>query len=142
VDGYVPDHFVFLVNKKLKAKWVDTVTHWIPLIVSEYSSKKPEIVLHEFKETDFSSIKNAYKELVCSLKKEGQVAVDITPGRKYMSAIAMEIGLSMEIDHVYYLHLSDYSYENSPYPLVPLTRHELIDMNREFDNEIHHKKVC
>jgi len=116
VDNYCPDKFVFLVNKKLKQEWIDAVISWVPLILSEYSSKAPAIILHEFKETDFSTIKDTYEELVCSFKEKGQVAIDITPGRKYMSAIAMEAGISRNADHIYYLHLKDYRYENSPYP--------------------------
>lgn len=142
VDRYVPDHFIFLVNKELEAEWIDTVQKWVPLIISEYSSKCPEITLHEFIETDFSTLKETYGELVCRLKEKGQVAVDITPGRKYMSAIAMETGISQKVDHVYYLHLNDHHYEHSPYPLVPLTRNELLDMKFEFNREIKQEKVC
>ncbi|RSD33279.1 MAG: hypothetical protein CI953_1679, partial [Methanohalophilus sp.] len=52
--------------------------------------------------------------------------------RKYMSAISMEVGLEMGVDHVYYMHLSDNRYQNSPYPLIPKHRHALIDMKKEF----------
>ena len=135
MDKYVADKFVLLVNPKLKNEWIDTVMNWIPFIVSEYSSKCPDIILHEFKETDFTTIMNNYEDLICGFKKEGQVAVDITPGRKYMSAIAMEMGISKQADHVYYLHLKDHTYEHSPYPLIPLTRHELLDMKVESNKQ-------
>jgi hypothetical protein len=34
---------------------------------------------------------------------------------------------------MYYLHLKDNSYQNQPYPLIPLWKHNLIDIKKEFD---------
>jgi hypothetical protein len=133
IDGFVPDKLIFLVNRDLWAGWINDVKHWVPLVISGYSSKSSEMVFHEVKETDFSTIKNAYRNYMKNLSKEDEVAIDITPGRKYMSAIAMEIGLSMNADHVYYLHLTDRQYENSPYPVIPVFRHTLIDLKKEFE---------
>ncbi len=130
--GYVPDHAVFMINRELNEEWIDIVRHWVPRILEEYGVEDPLLSTHMVEETGFQMICEEYRAHLFDLKANDEVAVDITPGRKYMSAIAMEMGLSMNADHVYYLHLTDNRYHNIPYPIVPLHRHELIDMKKEF----------
>ncbi len=132
VDGYVPERVVFLVNDKLKDRWVDEVLNWVPLILEGYGVKEPSIDLHDVDETDFRSILKVYDQYIPEFKKSGQVALDITPGRKYMSAIGMQGGLLFEAEHIYYMHLKDVRYQNCAYPLIPSHLNSLIDMQKVF----------
>jgi CRISPR/Cas system-associated protein Csm6 len=58
----------------------------------------------------------------------GEVAVDITPGRKYMSAIAMQSGLLAGANKIYYLFLSDPQYQDMAFPLIPASKQRLFEM--------------
>jgi hypothetical protein len=54
------------------------------------------MITHPVEETGFNTIRNVYRACIAYFKKDGLVAVDITitPGRKYMSAIAMYSGMA------------------------------------------------
>jgi len=56
--------------------------------------------------------------------------VDITPGRKYMSAILMATGTNRQskVHAIYYNHLRDMRYMQSAFPQVPRGQHELRDL--------------
>jgi hypothetical protein len=131
-EGYVPEHVKFLTNRELKEEWKDTIGNWVPTLLEKYGVTDPLYSTKNIVETDFQDIYAKYRSLLSEIGEKDEVAVDITPGRKYMSAISMEVGLEMGVDHVYYMHLSDNRYQNSPYPLIPKHRHTLIDMKKEF----------
>ncbi|WP_462273258.1 hypothetical protein [Methanohalophilus sp.] len=134
-EGYVPEHVKFLTNNELKEEWKDTIGNWVPTLLEEYGVKDPLYSTNKIEETNFNGIHDKYRSIFSEIGENDEVAVDITPGRKYMSAISMEIGLEMGADHVYYMHLSDNRYQNSPYPLIPKHRHTLIDLKKEFDDK-------
>ncbi|MFU8768083.1 MAG: hypothetical protein ACNA7I_10570, partial [Candidatus Methanoperedens sp.] len=58
------------------------------------------------------------------------IAIDITPGRKIMSAFSMFYGLLPDgADRVYYLHLFDVKkYGNKSFIGIPADEHNLINM--------------
>lgn len=62
--------------------------------------------------------------------KPEKIVLDMTPGRKYMSAINVYYGYSLsEIPiQVYYLHLEESKYQDVPYPLSPIIKNKLIDI--------------
>ena len=63
-------------------------------------------------------------------QRTDKIILDMTPGRKYMSAINVYYGYSIaEIPiQVYYLHLEESKYQDVPYPLSPIIKNELIDI--------------
>lgn len=132
IDGYVPDKVLFIVNEQLGPGPVNTAKRWVREILKEYGVKEPIFEEIDVPETDFSDLKAAFEGNISEFKMDGSVAVDMTPGRKYMSAIAMHTGLEIGADHVYYLHLSDNRYQNKPFPLIPLHRQRLVDMVSEY----------
>lgn len=62
--------------------------------------------------------------------KPNKIILDMTPGRKYMSAINVYYGFNLaEIPiQVFYLHLEEIKYQDVPYPLNPIIKNELIDI--------------
>ena len=62
--------------------------------------------------------------------KPNKIILDMTPGRKYMSAINVYYGYNLdEIPiQVFYLHLDENKYQDVPYPLCPIIKNELIDI--------------
>jgi len=131
IDGYVPDRVLFIVNEQVNPASIDTAKRWVLEILKEYGVNEPVFEEIDIVETDFIDLKEAFKGNIFDFKADGPVAVDMTPGRKYMSAITMHTGLAAECDHVYYLHLSDYRYQNKPFPLIPMHKQRLVDMVSE-----------
>ncbi|MCK4814282.1 hypothetical protein KA005_00815 [bacterium] len=131
IDGYVPDRVLFIVNEQLGQAPIDTAKRWVYEILKEYGVKEPIFEEISVNETDFIDLKETFKGNISAFKTDGAVAVDMTPGRKYMSAITMHTGLEERADHVYYLHLSDNKYQNKPFPLIPMYKQRLVDMVSE-----------
>lgn len=131
IDGYVPDRVMFIVNEQLGPASIDTAKRWVREILMEYGVNNPIIEEIDIPETDFLELKETLKGNISEFKTDGAVAIDMTPGRKYMSAIAMHTSIEMGADHVYYLHLSDNKYQNKPFPLIPMHNQRLVDMVSE-----------
>ena len=62
----------------------------------------------------------------------GTAAVDVTPGRKFMSAIAFQAEIQLNADHVFYLYVSNNRFYGRLYPDVPRPVVELIDFQEVF----------
>ena len=62
--------------------------------------------------------------------KPDKIILDITPGRKYMSAINVYYGYNLKDIpiQVLYLHLEESKYQDVPFPLAPIINNELIDI--------------
>ncbi|MBC7086203.1 MAG: hypothetical protein H5T43_07560 [Methanomethylovorans sp.] len=133
-EGYVPDSLMLFVNEELSETSINTVRQWLPIVLVEYGIKEPSIRTLNVNETGFHEIKDFYGSCISSFKEKGEIAVDITPGRKYMSAIAMAAGISENANHVYYLHLKDSLYQDKPLSLIPAHKCQLIDLKKEFEH--------
>jgi hypothetical protein len=106
--GYVPDKFYFLETPSSK-ETMDKVKDMIPEITAAYDSDIPEVDIKMTEleeENDFDGIYNHVTEAISeSRENDAEVAVDITPGRKFMTAITFATGMRGNADHVYYLYL-------------------------------------
>ena len=62
--------------------------------------------------------------------QDSEIAIDMTPGRKYMSSIAMGLALTNRkiVNKLYYLHLEIQGYQDSPFIKIPLPFQNLIFM--------------
>jgi len=72
-------------------------------------------------------------------QKPKKIILDITPGRKYMSAINLIFASRIEnmVIQVFYLYLHENIYQNIPYPLTPIIKNNLIDVmefNLDFED--------
>jgi hypothetical protein len=77
-------------------------------------------------ETDYEDIASFFVDSIGTATDDDTVAIDITPGRKFMSAIAFQAGLRHGADHVFYLHLQATAYGRC-YPDIPRTNVDLVD---------------
>ncbi len=65
------------------------------------------------------------------------LALDMTPGRKFMSALVFAAGVKLHHHStrgavaVYYLHLKDDRYHGLPFPYIPVAAQELVDIFAE-----------
>lgn len=125
-EEIIPDEIRLLSNPGLD----ETVSVLQPLltdIVAEYDSETTVTVHSLDTETRYSEIVSFFVGGIKDAQgQSASVAVDFTPGRKFMSAIAFQAGLQYDADHVFYLHLqaTDYGYS---YPDIPRTNAELVD---------------
>jgi hypothetical protein len=103
-------------------------------VVIEYGGDAPELSATRLdEETDFQRIVEHFREPISRLHDDGgTAAVDVTPGRKFMSAIAFQAGMQFEADHVYYLYISNNQFYGRLYPDVPRPVTEFIDFTEVF----------
>jgi hypothetical protein len=128
-EGFVPDRLYMIENPKV----TDTVAQALDLaveIINAYGGDDPDIQLTSVdSELYFDQLYAHAKEAIADVREtDGEVAVDFTPGRKFMSAIAFSVGMHHEADHVYYFYLENTTrYGGRIYPSIPRTASQLYD---------------
>lgn len=125
--GFVPDRARILSNPGV-ADSVAAASETFDTIVDAYGGDV-DITQHSLEhETDFPDIVGFYRSAIETAKDNGDtIAVDVTPGRKFMSAIAFQAGFRFEADHVYYFHRKAGGYHGQFYAEIPRTATDLID---------------
>ncbi|WP_440991581.1 hypothetical protein [Haloarchaeobius baliensis] len=124
--GYVPDEVRILSNPPVM-EHVAEAKALMSEVIAAYGGDA-EIAVHELTtETDFESIVAFYRDQVEGSPADDEVAIDVTPGRKFMSAIAFQAGIQFGADHVYYFHRKAGGYYGQYYPEIPRTATDLID---------------
>jgi len=131
-DKYVPDNVIWIINTQIHSDIVETVKDWTSGILIAYGVKRPVINDILVDETDVLGLRDTIYGAIHQSKKMGTIAIDMTPGRKYMSAIAMQSGIAAGADKIYYLFLSDIRYQDTPFALIPTKKQRLIEMISEF----------
>lgn len=132
-DGYRPEELHVLDNPGVGDQF-DAITSMMERVVLEYGGPDPELHVTELEEeTDFEGIVEHFRTPIARITDEGgTVAVDVTPGRKFMSAIAFQAGIQFEADHVYYLYVSNNRFYGRLYPDVPRPVVDLVDFQEVF----------
>lgn len=127
-EGFVPDHCYFLDNPEVEEA-VQRAIEYTNAVVEAYGGDPPTVHLTSLEdEIEFDRIRTFVQEAIEEANARGdEVAVDITPGRKFMSAIAFAAGMRYGADHVYYFYLSSYGSWGGLYPEIPRSAIELID---------------
>ena len=125
--GFVPDRLYIIENPKVTdevARAVDLATE----IVDAYGDHELDIRMASINsELDFDRPYAHTKEAIEEVHEDdGEVAVDFTPGRKFMSALAFATGMHYDADHVYYFYLED-TPRGRIYPSIPRTKSRLYD---------------
>lgn len=126
-SGYVPDEVTILSNPGV-AESVAAASDNFEAIIEAYGGD-PNVSRHGLEhETDFQGIIEYYQTAIEAARDSGDaVAIDVTPGRKFMSAIAFQAGFQFEADHVYYFHRKAGDYQGQYYPEIPRSATDLID---------------
>lgn len=131
-----PDKFYLLHTENMRVlKNLETCKKYLNEILREYSNnnfKEENLINYQIENETYELYSITMKKIIeRALKDENaKLIIDMTPGRKYMSAINMFYGLK-SIDNsvqVLYLYLEEARYQKVPYPLTPIIKNELIDI--------------
>jgi hypothetical protein len=126
---YIPDKFYFLETPSTK-ETMKEVKEMVPDITAAYDSQISDIEIEVTEletENDFEGIYDHVTEAISeSRENDAEVAIDITPGRKFMTAITFATGMRENADHVYYLYLKTRA-RGLTYSELPRTGTELYD---------------
>lgn len=131
-QGYVPDTILLLENPGV-SDVVDRAVGTITETISAYGTADPEIDITTLEtETAFDRVLTHLTDgIEAATEADDAVAVDITPGRKFMSAIAFAAGMRYDADHVFYLYMNSPSYYGQSYAEIPRTATTLYDFTEE-----------
>ena len=125
-DGYVPDSIQLLSNPTVQDH-VAPVVPFLEAIVDAYDGDATVDVNTITAETAFAEIVAFFRSGIEAAGEDEQVAVDMTPGRKFMSAIAFQAGIRYQADHVFYLLLDSAEFYGQLFPDIPRSAVDLID---------------
>lgn len=126
-DGYLPTD-VYVLDNPVIRDVTDRATTMLKTVVTAYGGEEPDVEVETIdEERDFEAIV-AYLTAAIESGRDGEaeIAIDVTPGRKFWSIIAFRAGLEYDVDHLYYAHL-DGEYFGECFPTIPRTAIDLVD---------------
>ena len=126
-DGYVPTD-VYLLDNPTIHDVSEAATAMIETIVTANGGDEPTVTVETIDdERDFEAIVAYLKSSIGDGNgDDAEVAVDVTPGRKFWPIISFQAGIEYGADHLYYVHM-DGSYYGESYPTIPRTAIDLVD---------------
>lgn len=129
--GYVPDEVWVLDNPGVHDRMERTIELIERVVAAHDGAVDPNTTRLE-DETDFQAIIEHFQTIATTAGEDDTVAFDVTPGRKFMSAIAFQAGFRYEADHVFYLHVASGDLFGRVYPDLPRTATSLYDFREVF----------
>nr|MDO8080268.1 hypothetical protein [Candidatus Freyarchaeota archaeon] len=131
-ESFIPERVHLFKNRRVEHN-VAPVKEWITRILKPYgidAGKEDFFQVHDADEDDIDGFAVAFRGVVEAEAGVGnEVAIDITPGRKFMSAYAMLVGKECKVRKIYYLHLYNISdYRDKAFILIPLDQQNLINL--------------
>lgn len=131
-EGYVPTDVHVLANPAIEGVIPD-VRAMVETIVTAHDGDQPTVsVTHLEEELDFSGIVSYLQSAIDEARTvDAEVAIDVTPGRKFWSFISFQAGVANEVDHLYYIHISSDTFFGSTFPTIPRPAGQLIDFTEE-----------
>lgn len=130
--GYLPTDIYVLDNPEI-AETTESATTLAKTVVTAYDGDEPTVTVETIDdELDFEAI-IAYLEsaIAAGQEADADVAVDVTPGRKFWSIISFRAGFHYDVDHIYYVRIPN-AYFGELYPTIPRTALELVDFTEVF----------
>lgn len=123
-SGYVPNQVKILINEGVSEQAEEAIA-LVQEILSVYDVSEPAVERVTLEnERDFDRIVQYYQSAIESAET---AAVDVTPGRKFVSALAFQAGAEYGADHVYYLYVESQRYYGQLYPSIPEPATDLVD---------------
>ncbi len=131
-EKFIPDKVILLNNQdqdEIVKKNYPIVESWLKTILIEYGIENPIINSVEANENSMKEYFETFKKVYEEHEKDN-VAIDMTPGRKFMSGIAMWLASqpNSNIEKLYYLQLWGQEYQNLPFIKIPLIKQKLINV--------------
>ena len=142
-EQFIPEKVILLHNGHENpdiAENVADVIDWVRRILKVYGIDNPIFEEVPIREAEINSYRDIYLKLINKIEKDkeciNETAIDLTPGRKFMSSIAMAVGLKKRkfIKKLYYLHLNFPEYLNYPYIKIPFVFQKLINILEIYDD--------
>lgn len=127
-DEYVPTD-VYILDNPVIGDVTEAATSLMKTIVTAHGGGEPSITVETIdEETNFDAI-SAYlhSAIEAGQDSNADIAVDISPGRRFWSVISFQAGITHEVDHIYYSHVESEAYFGETYPTIPRTAINLID---------------
>lgn len=126
-EGFVPGRVHLLSNPNVE-RYVERMEETLSMVTTAYGRTELDVDVTRLEsETDFGGIVSHFRDPIDARGPNDDVAVDLTPGRKFMSAVAFQVGMSEEADHVFYNHVDSVDYFGRVHSTVPDAASELID---------------
>lgn len=127
-EGFIPTDLYLLQNPGVTEEIEQAITI-ARTVIKGYGGDEPEIHLTELEsDRQFDRVLTHFSDGISTVKAgDGEVAVDITPGRKSMSAIAFAAGIEYDADHIFYLYLASDDLHAQCYPEMARTATQLYD---------------
>ena len=147
-----PDRVFILYseNDKRIINYLEKTMNYLINILMIYSNKQfnvKNLKVCPFEREDIDFYETKLKEVIIKEIKSNpdKIILDMTPGRKYMSALMMLYGIKDFKTNipfeVLYLHLYDEQFFNSPYPLIPIRENKFINIFNYRRNFIQDLKI-
>lgn len=127
-DGFVPTDIYVLDNPGIEDV-TESVVSLMKTVVTAHGGEEPSIEVETIEdEVDFGAIID-YLQTAIEAGHEGdsEIAVDVTPGRKFWSIISFRAGFEYDVDHLYYVHLATSDHYGECFPTIPRSAISLID---------------
>ena len=127
-EPFVPDTVCLLDNPGL-GETVETAGDLILTVLEQHGVTDPTLhVKNVDSETAFDQLVARYRDEIQQAREDdADIAVDVTPGRKFMSVIAFNAGTTFDVDHIFYFYLRSNEYYSRIYPDIPQPAAELYD---------------
>lgn len=122
-DGYVPTD-IYVLNNPVIDDVTTAATSLMKTIVTAHGCDEPSITVDTIdEETDFDAIL-AYLQSAIETGRDADadIAVDISPGRRFWSVISFQASLEHGVAHLYYSHVKSEAYFGETYPTIPRTQ--------------------
>lgn len=127
-EAYVPTD-VYVLDNPVIADVTEAATSLMKTVVTAHGGAEPSITVESIdEETDFDAIIAYLRSAIeTGEDADADIAVDITPGRRFWSVISFRAGVKYEVDHLYYSHVQSEAFFGECYPTIPRTAIDLID---------------
>ncbi len=133
----IPTKIILLYSQNERIeKNMEIIKKYIVPILEEYSEGKfdrnnviPKIIESEELKVYADALKGIIESEI--VLKPDKIILDMTPGRKYMSAINVYYGLKVSSTvpiQVLYLYLEENVYQEKPFPITPIFQNNLTDI--------------
>ncbi|MCI0486733.1 MAG: hypothetical protein L0229_09045 [Blastocatellia bacterium] len=131
--GIIPHRVVLLASPSEASvqRSINIIQRYLQATLPRFGVDEPVIEQKSINEDDFLGFHDTLaKVLAEECQRSDQVVVDTTPGRKYMSAFAIALGIqqSPKLERVYYNHMLDQRYNDVAHPLIPRHEQQLYDL--------------
>ena len=127
-DEYVPTD-IYILNNPIIDDVTDAATSLMKTVVTAHGGDEPSITVETIdEETDFEAITAYLRSAIeAGTDANADIAVDISPGRRFWSVISFQASIRHDVEHIYYSHVETEAYFGKTYPTIPRTAINLID---------------